>query len=201
MEINATVVKQLRERTGVGMMECKSALVEASGDVAEAEKILRKRGLSSAAKKAGRATGEGAVASYIHTGGKIGVLLEVNCETDFAARGEDFQSLVHEIAMHIAAAAPRYLRREEVDAKTLADEQEIARDQAQKSGKPAAVVDKIVQGRIEKFYADNCLLEQPFVKDPERTIGALVGERVARIGENIQVARFARFVLGDTSSS
>ena len=201
MEISATVVKHLRERTGVGMMECKSALVEAGGDVTEAEKILRKRGVAAAAKKAGRATGEGAVGSYIHTGGKIGVLVEVNCETDFAARSEDFQSLVHEIAMHVAAAAPRFVRREEVLEAVLAEEREIARDQALKSGKPQPVVDKIVEGKLEKFFAESCLLEQPFVKDPEKTVGQLVAERVSRIGENIQVSRFARFVLGETTSS
>src|SRR6185503_6754787 len=148
---------------GVGMMECKSALKEASGDLSEAEKILRKRGLSAAAKKSGRATGEGAVGSYIHMGSKIGVLVEVNCETDFAARNEDFQALVHEIAMHIAAAAPRFVRREDVPDKVLADEREIARDQVLKAGKPEAVASKIVEGKIEKFYADVCLLEQPFV--------------------------------------
>ena len=200
MEINANLVKQLREKTGVGMMECKSALVEARGDAAEAEKILRKRGVATAAKKAGRATGEGAVASYIHTGGKIGVLVEINCETDFAARNEDFQSLVHEIAMHIAAAAPRFVRREEVTEDVLAYEREIARDQAAKSGKPAAIIEKMVDGRLDKFYAENCLLEQPFVKDPERTVGQLITDRVSRIGENIQVARFARFVLGETAT-
>ncbi len=182
-------------------MECKSALVEAAGDVAEAEKILRKRGVSSAAKKAGRATGEGAVAAYVHTGGKIGVLLEVNCETDFAARSEDFQSLVHDVAMHIAAAAPRFVRREDVPSSVLDDEREIARDQALKSGKPAAVAEKMVAGKVEKYYAEACLLDQPFVKDPERTVGQLVSERVARIGENIQVSRFVRFVLGDSTES
>jgi elongation factor Ts len=199
MEISAAVVKQLREKTGVGMMECKSALVEAKGDVAEAEKILRKRGVSAAAKKSGRATGEGAVASYIHTGGKIGVLVEVNCETDFAARSADFQCLVHDIAMHVAAAAPRYVRREEVDEKVLAEEREIAKDQAAKSGKPPQVVDKIVEGKLEKFYAETCLLEQPFVKDPEKTVGQLVTDAVARIGENIQVRRLVRFVLGESA--
>jgi elongation factor Ts len=198
MEISAAVVKELREKTGVGMMECKSALVEAGGNVAEAEKILRKRGVSSAAKKAGRATGEGAVASYIHTGGKIGVLLEINCETDFAARSADFQSLVHDIAMHVAAASPRFVRREDVDPQVLADEREIAREQALKSGKPAQVVDKIVEGKMEKFFAEACLLEQPFVKDPETTVGQLITGAVARIGENIQVRRFARFVLGES---
>jgi len=197
MEITAAVVKQLRERTGVGMMECKSALIESSGDVADAEKILRKRGVAAAAKKAGRATGEGAVAAYIHTGGKIGVLVEINCETDFAARSTDFQSLVHDIAMHVAAAAPRFVRREDVLESVLAEEREIAKDQAAKSGKPAQVLDKIVAGKLEKFYSEVCLLEQPFVKDPDKTVGQLVSGAVARIGENIQLRRFARFVLGE----
>ncbi len=199
MEITAAAVKGLREKTGVGMMECKNALVEAGGDAAEAEKILRKRGLAAAARKAGRATGEGAVASYIHTGGKIGVLLEVNCETDFAARSEDFRVLVRDLAMHVAAASPRFVRREEVTEPVLAEEREIARDQALKSGKPAPVVEKIVEGKMEKFYAETCLMEQPFVKDPDKTVGQLVGESVGRIGENIQVRRFARFVLGETA--
>ncbi len=198
MDISAAVVKDLREKTGVGMMECKSALVEAKGDVAEAEKVLRKRGVTAAAKKAGRATGEGAVASYIHTGGKIGVLVEVNCETDFAARSEDFQALVHDIAMHVAAASPRFVRREDVDGKTLSDEREIAQDQAAKTGKPPQVVERIVEGKIEKFFAENCLLEQPFVKDPDKTVGQLVTGAVSRIGENIQVRRFARFLLGES---
>ena len=197
MEITAAVVKQLREKTGVGMMECKSALIESSGDVADAEKILRKRGVAAAAKKAGRATGEGAVAAYIHTGGKIGVLVELNCETDFAARSADFQSLVHDIAMHVAAAAPRFVRREDVLESVLAEEREIAKDQAAKSGKPAQVLDKIVAGKLEKFYSEVCLLEQPFVKDPDKTVGQLVSGAVARIGENIQLRRFARFVLGE----
>jgi elongation factor Ts len=196
-EINAGMVKELRERTGVGMMECKSALLEAAGDVAEAEKILRKRGVAAAAKKSGRATGEGAVGSYIHMGSKIGVLVEVNCETDFTARNDDFQALVHEIAMHIAAAAPRFVRREDVPDSLLKDEREIAREQVLKSGKPESVADKIVEGKIEKFFADVCLLEQPFVKEPEKTVAQLVAERVARIGENIQVARFTRYVLGE----
>ena len=199
MEITAAAVKGLREKTGVGMMECKNALVEAGGDAAEAEKILRKRGLAAAARKAGRATGEGAVASYIHTGGKIGVLLEVNCETDFAARSEDFRVLVRDLAMHVAAASPRFVRREEVTEPVLAEEREIARDQALKSGKPAPVVEKIGEGKMEKFYAETCLMEQPFVKDPDKTVGQLVGESVGRIGENIQVRRFARFVLGETA--
>lgn len=197
MEINAAAVKALREKTGVGMMECKSALQEARGDVAEAEKILRKRGVAVAAKKAGRATGEGAVAAYIHTGGKIGVLLEVNCETDFAARNEDFQQLVRDVAMHVAAAAPRFVRREDVGEAVLAEEREIASEQALKSGKPEKVVDKIVEGKMEKFYSEVCLLEQPFVKDPDKTVGQRVAESVARIGENIQIRRFVRWVLGE----
>jgi len=197
MEISAATVKQLREKTGVGMMKCKQALQESGGDMAAAEKLLRKQGAASAAKKAGRATGEGAVSAYIHTGGKIGVLIEVNCETDFAARSEDFQELVRGVAMHVAAAAPRYVRREEVPQTALDDEREIARDQALKSGKPAEVVEKIVEGKMGKVYSELCLLEQPYVKDPDRTVGQLVTEAVARIGENIQIRRFSRFVLGE----
>lgn len=197
MEVSATMVKQLRERTGVGMMKCKSALAEAGGDLAEAEKILRKQGEAAAAKKAGRATGEGLVSAYIHTGGKIGVLVEMNCETDFAARGEDFRELVRGVAMHIAAAAPRFVRREEVTEQILADEREIAREQALASGKPEKVVDKIVEGKLDKYFSQHCLLDQAYVKDPEKTVGQLVAEAVGRIGENIQIARFSRFVLGE----
>jgi len=199
MDINATLVKELREKTGVGMMHCKKALTEANGDVMAAEKLLRKQGVAAAAKKATRATGEGQVASYVHTGGKIGVLVEVNCETDFAARSDAFQELVHSLAMHVAAAAPRYLSRDEVDASMLDDEREIAREHAIKSGKPENVVEKIVEGKIEKFYAENVLLEQAFVKEPEKTVGQLITDAVGRIGENIQLRRFARFVLGDES--
>jgi elongation factor Ts len=198
MEITASLVKQLREKTGVGMMRCKKALTEAKGDLGEAEKILRKEGAASAAKKATRATGEGQIGSYIHTGGKIGVLIEINCETDFAARSDDFQELLRGLAMHVAAAAPQVVSREEVDAKLLADEREIAKEQALKSGKPEKIVDKIVEGKIEKWYAENVLLEQSYVKDPEKTVQQLVTDAVNRIGENIQVRRFARFVLGDT---
>ena len=197
MEITASMVKQLRERTGVGMMKCKQALQEVSGDLEGAEKLLRKQGEAAAAKKAGRATGEGAVASYIHTGGKIGVLLEVNCETDFAARSDDFQELVRGISMQVAAAAPRFVRREEVSAETLDEEREIAREQALKAGKPEKVVDRIVEGKLEKFYAEHCLMEQPYVKDPDQSVGQLISEAIGRIGENIQVRRFARFVLGE----
>ena len=197
MEINAAMVKELRQKTGVGMMKCKQALMESKGDLDGAEKLLRKQGEAQAAKKAGRATGEGLVGSYIHTGGKIGVMVEVNCETDFAARSEDFQSLVRDIAMHIAAAAPRFLTREEVTEQDLADEREIAREQALKAGKPEAVVEKIVEGKLGKFFAENCLMDQPYVKDSDKTVGQLVTEAVGRIGENMKIRRFARFVLGE----
>ena len=198
MTISATQVKELREKTGVGMMDCKKALTEAGGSIVEAEKILRKRGVAKAAKKAGRATGEGAITSYIHTGGKIGVLLEVDCETDFAARSEDFKALTRDLAMHIAAAAPRFVRRDEVPEAFLAEEREIALALAQKTGKPENIIEKMVEGKIEKVYAEICLLEQPFVKDSSKTIGQLLTDAVARIGENLVVARFSRFVLGDS---
>ncbi|MDH3629045.1 MAG: translation elongation factor Ts [Acidobacteriota bacterium] len=197
MTITAATVKELREKTGVGMMKCKKALEEAGGDVTAAETILRKQGAASAEKKAGRVAGEGLISSYIHTGGKIGVLLEVNCETDFAARSEGFVSFVKGIAMHVAAANPRYLDRESVDKDVLDREREIASDQARQSGKPDNVVEKIVQGKIEKFYKENCLMEQPYVRDPDQTVTQLVTEAVGRIGENIKVRRYSRFVLGD----
>ncbi len=197
MTITAGMVKELREKTGVGMMKCKQALQEVDGDLSAAEKLLRKQGEAAAAKKAGRATGEGLVASYIHTGGKIGVLVEVNCETDFAARSDDFQTLVRDVAMHVAAAAPRFLSREEVTEADLEEEREIARDQALQSGKPEAVVDKIVAGKMEKFFSQHCLLEQPYVKDPDKTVGELLHEAVGRIGENMQIKRFTRYVLGE----
>jgi len=197
MEITAGLVKELREKTGVGMMKCKKALEEAQGDVQAAETLLRKQGSAAAEKKAGRATGEGLVQSYIHTGGRIGVLVEVNCETDFASRGEDFQALVRDVAMHVAAADPVCVRREEIDEAIVATEREIARDQALASGKPEKIVEKIVEGKLEKYYQQHCLLEQPYVKDPDRSVEQMVGEAVAKIGENIQIARFARFVLGD----
>jgi elongation factor Ts len=197
MEVTAALVKQLREKTGVGMMKCKTALGEANGDLAEAEKILRKQGVATAAKKSTRATGEGLVASYIHTGGKIGVMIEVNCETDFAARSDDFQQLVKDLSMHVAAAAPRHVTRDEVSEQVLAVEREIAHDQAVKAGKPEKVVDKIVEGKIEKYFAENCLLEQPYVKDPDRTVGQLITDAVSKIGENIQLRRFVRYVLGE----
>jgi len=200
MTITASLVKELREKTGVGMMKCKNALAETGGDLAAAEKLLRKEGVASAAKKAARATGEGQVGSYIHTGGKIGVLVELNCETDFAARSDGFQELVRSIAMHIAAASPQCVRREDVDESVLAEEREIAGEQALKAGKPENIVEKIVEGKIEKWYSEFVLLEQPYVRDPEKTVGQLITESVGRIGENIQIRRFSRFVLGEEVS-
>jgi elongation factor Ts len=197
MEITAQKVKELRERTGAGMMDCKAALTEAKGDMEAAVDLLRKKGLAAAAKKAGRVAAEGAVGSYIHAGGKIGVLVEVNCETDFVARTEGFQELVKDIAMHIAAAEPRFVAREEVTADVLDRERAIFRDQALASGKPANVVDRIVEGKIDKYFSEFVLLEQPFVKDPDKTVGQLIAEKVGKIGENIKVRRFSRFRLGE----
>ncbi len=197
MAITAQMVKELRERTGAPMMDCKTALTETEGDMEKAVDFLRKKGLAAAAKKAGRIAAEGAVGSYIHGGGSLGVLVEVNCETDFVARTDDFQSLVRDIAMHIAAAEPRFVRREEVTEDVLAREREIFRDQALASGKPPAVVEKIVTGKMEKYYAEYVLLEQPFVKDSDKTVGQMITEKVAKIGENIQVRRFVRFKLGE----
>ena len=196
-EISANAVKELREKTGAGMMDCKKALTEAGGDFAKAEEVLRKKGLSAAAKKSGRIASEGAVASYIHMGGKIGVLVEVNCETDFVARTEGFQSLVKDVAMQIAAASPLYVRREDVPPEVVAKEMEIARAQAREQKKPDAIIEKIATGKVDKFYKEVCLMEQPFVKDDKKTIQEVVTEAVAKIGENIQIRRFARFVLGE----
>ena len=195
--ISAADVKALREKTGAGMMDCKNALLESKGDIEQAIDGLRKKGLASAAKKAGRVTAEGAVGSYIHAGGKIGVLVEVNCETDFVARTDDFQELVRDIAMHIAAADPRFVRREDVTEEVLVRERAVQREKTLAEGKPEKVVDKIVEGRMEKFLAEMVLLEQPFVKDPDKTVGDLVTAKVAKIGENIQVRRFSRFKLGE----
>jgi elongation factor Ts len=199
MEITAARVKELRERTGAGMMECKKALAEAGGDLAEGEVILRKRGISMAGKKAGRATSQGLIGSYIHAGGQLGVMVEVNCESDFVARTGVFQELVHDIAMHIAAADPRYLRKEDVPEAVLDKEKEIARDRARAEGKPEKVIDRIVEGRLAKFYEEVCLLEQPFVKEATLTIDQLVKTRIAKLGENIAVARFTRFKVGDAA--
>ena len=196
-EVSAAVVKELREKTGAGMMDCKKALTESGGDFAKAEELLRKKGLAAAAKKSSRAATEGAVASYIHMGGKIGVLVEVNCETDFVARTEGFQALVKDLAMQIAASAPLWVRREEVPADVVAKELEIAKAQMRDQKKPEAILDKIAVGKLEKFYETNCLLEQPFVKDDKKKIQDVVTDAVAKIGENIQIRRFARFVLGE----
>jgi elongation factor Ts len=200
-EINSALVRELRERTGAGMMDCKRALTEVKGDVEKALVFLREKGLAAAAKRAGRSASEGAVASYIHPGGKIGVLVEVNCETDFVARTDDFQGLLKDLAMQIAAASPRYVQREEVSEEVIEQERNIYRAQAANSGKPAQVVEKIVGGKVEKFLADVCLLEQPFVRDPDKTVGSLVTDAIARLGENLVVRRFARFQLGEQSSS
>jgi elongation factor Ts len=197
MQITAKMVKDLRDKTGAPMMNCKNALAEAGGDEEKAVELLRKKGLATAAKKAGRATAEGLVSSYIHAGGKIGVLLEVNCETDFVARTDDFQDLVKDIAMHIAAADPRYVRRDEVTDEMLEAERKIYREQAIEAGKPENVVDRIVDGKMEKFFGESVLLEQAFVKDPDSTVGDLVAAKIGKLGENIQVGRFARFKLGE----
>src|SRR5512137_574338 len=196
-EISATAVKELREKTGAGMMDCKKALTEAGGDFGKAEDFLRTKGLASAAKKAGRLASEGAVGSYVHMGGKIGVLVEVNCETDFVARNEAFQAIVKDVAMHVAAAAPQYVRREEVPADVVAKELEIAKAQAREQKKPEAIIEKIAQGKVDKFFKETCLLEQAFVKDDKKSVEDVVKDAIAKIGENIQVRRFARFVLGE----
>jgi elongation factor Ts len=200
-DITAAAVKQLREKTGAGMMECKNALVEAEGNEEKAVDILRERGLASAKKREGRIAAEGIVGSYIHMGGKVGVLVELNCETDFVARGEEFQQLVKDIAMHIAAAEPRYVTREEIPAGVLDKEREIARAQAKNdpkmANKPDQVIEKIVEGRLNKFYEETVLVDQPFVKAPEKTIAELVTEKTAKTGERIAVRRFTRYKMGE----
>jgi elongation factor Ts len=199
-DITAALVKDLRERTGAGMMECKKALVATNGDMGEAEVWLRKQGIASVAKKSSRATKQGLIGSYIHAGGQLGVLVEVNCESDFVARTDDFKDMVHDIAMHIAAADPKYLRREEVPAEVLEKEKEIARDRARNEGKPEKVLERIVEGRLTKFYEEVCLLEQPFVKEATLTIEQLVKTKIAKLGENISIARFVRFKVGDVAA-
>ena len=198
IQITAQQVKELREKTGAPWMDCKAALTEAKGDVAEAETVLRKRGLASAQKRAGRATLEGMIGSYIHAGGKIGVMIELNCESDFVARTDEFQHLAHDLAMHVAAADPRYIRKEEVTPEILEKEKGIYRAQALASGKPEKVVDRIVEGKMEKFYEEVCLLEQHFVKDPGQTVGQLVASCIGKLGENITVRRFSRFKVGES---
>ncbi|NMP21816.1 translation elongation factor Ts [Sulfobacillus harzensis] len=200
MAISAQDVKALRERTGAGMMECKKALQEADGNLDRAVDILRERGLAAAAKKAGRSTTEGLIESYIHSGGRIGVLLEINCETDFVANTDDFRALAHDVAMHIAAARPVYVRREDVPESALEHERQVLRVQAQNEGKPPAIVEKMVEGRIDKYFKEVCLLEQPYVKNPDQTIDQLIKEHIARLGEQIQVRRFARFERGEELS-
>jgi elongation factor Ts len=200
MEITAALVKQLRERTGVGMMECKKALVGANGDLAEAEVLLRKWGIAGASKKSARTTKQGLIGTYIHAGGQLGVLVEINCESDFVARTDDFKGLVHDVAMHIAAADPRYLRREDVPASVLEQEKEIARANAVREGKPEKIIDRIIEGRLTKFYEEVCLLEQPFVKEATLTIDQLVKTKIAKLGENMIIARFVRFKVGDVAA-
>lgn len=197
MAISAQQVKQLREMTGAGMMECKKALTDAGGDMEKAVKLLRERGLAAAAKKAGRATREGIIGQYIHAGGKLGVLVEVNCETDFVARTEEFQEFVKDVAMQIAAASPVYVRREEVPQSVLDSEMEILKKQALSEGKPAQVVDKIVEGRLKKYYSEVCLYEQPYIKDGDITVEELMKSKIATIKENISVRRFVRFQVGE----
>jgi elongation factor Ts len=199
--ITPAAIKALREKTGAGMMECKAALTESEGNEEKAVEILRKRGLASATKKAGRIAAEGLVHSYIHAGGKIGVLVEVNCESDFVARTDDFRSFVHDLAMHIAASEPRFISKEEVPEEVIAKEREIALEQARSdpknANKPEQVLDKIVEGRISKFYQEVCLLEQPFVKDQNMTVGQLVTAVISKTGENIKIRRFVRFKMGE----
>jgi elongation factor Ts len=200
-DISAAAVKALREKTGAGMMECKKALIEAGGNEERANEILRERGLASAKKKEGRVAAEGVVGSYIHMGGKVGVLVEVNCETDFVARGDEFQQLVKDIAMHIAAAEPRYVSRDEVTSGVLDKEREIALAQAKNDPKNAnksdQVIDKIIEGRLNKFYEEFVLLDQPFIKDPAKTVGELITEKIAKSGEKITIRRFARYKMGE----
>ena len=199
--ITASEVKSLREKSGAGMIDCKNALVEAGGDETAAMELLRKKGMATAGKKAGRVTAEGAVGSYIHMGGKVGVLVEVNCESDFVARGEEFQQLVKDVAMHIAATDPRYATRDEVAAADLDKEREILMEQLKNdpknAGKPEDVLNKIIEGRLNKFYEENVLIDQPFVKDPSKTVGELVAEKIGSIKENISIRRFARFKMGE----
>ena len=197
MNISADLVKTLRDKTGAGIIDCKTALSQSGGDIEKAIDYLRKKGLATAAKKSGRVAAEGTVNSYIHAGGKIGVLIEVNCETDFVGRTEEFQSLVRDLAMHVAATSPQFVRREEVPKEVMEKERDIYRAQAREMKKPENMLEKIVDGKMEKFYAEACLLEQPFVRDPEKKVQTVLQEAIAKIGENITVRRFARFQLGE----
>jgi len=197
MEIKAELVKELREKSSAGMMDCKKALVESNGDIKKAEEILKEKGLAKASKKAYRATKEGIIDSYIHIGSKIGVMLEVNCETDFVARNETFKNFVHDIALHITAAAPLYVSKEDVPQEVLDKEKELYRKQALNEGKPEKIIDKIAEGKLKKYYEENCLLEQLFVKDNDVKIGDLLKQNIAKIGENIVIKRFVRYILGE----
>ena len=201
VNISAQQVKELRERTNAPMMDCRNALQEAKGDMEQAVVLLRKKGVATAAKKASRTTSEGAVASYIHAGGKIGVLLEINCESDFVARTDAFKELLHDISMHIAASDPKYIRREEVTAEDFEREKEIYRAQAATTGKPANVIEKIVEGKMSKFYEEVCLLDQPFIKEQTISVGQLIASKVGTLGENISVRRFARFKVGEANQT
>jgi elongation factor Ts len=201
VNITAAQVKELRDKTNAPMMDCKNALTEAKGDIEAAIVVLRKKGVATAAKKATRATSEGSVASYIHAGGKIGVLVEVNCESDFVARTDDFKTLVHDIAMHIAATDPRFIRKEDVTSDAFEKEKDIYRAQAAATGKPAQVVEKIVEGKMGKFYEEVCLYEQPFIKDQTITVSQLIATVIGKLGENISVKRFARFKVGDVNET
>ena len=195
--ISANAVKELRERTGAGMMDCKKALAETAGDLQKAVDYLRQKGLAAAAKKADRVATDGAVAAYVHPGGKIGVLVEINCETDFVGRTAEFQTLLKDVAMQVAAANPRYVRREEIPAEELEREKMIYRQQALDSGKPEKIVDKIIEGKMERYYSEVCLLEQAFIKDQDKKVVDILNEAIARLGENIQIRRFARYHLGE----
>lgn len=197
MELNATVVKELREKTGAGFMDCKKALAETGGNLEKAVDYLRQKGLAAAAKKADRVAADGAVGAYVHPGGKIGVLVEINCQTDFVARTTEFQTLLKDMAMQIAAASPRYVKREDVSADEIEKEREIYRSQALESGKPEKVVEKIVEGKMERFYSEVCLLEQAFIKDPDRKVSDTINDAITRLGEKIEVRRFARYHLGE----
>ena len=201
VNISAAQVKDLREKTGAPMMDCKQALTEAKGDIEQAIVLLRKKGIATAAKKATRVTSEGSVASYIHAGGKIGVLVEVNCESDFVARTDDFKNLVHDIAMHIAASDPKFIRKEDVTPEDYAREREIYLDQAKRSGKPDHIAEKMVAGKMEKFYEEVCLYEQPFIKEQTITVSQLIASKIGKLGENISVRRFARFKVGDAGET
>ena len=200
-EITAQMVKELRESSGAGIMDCKTALKEAEGDLAQAELILRKRGIAIAQKKSSRAANEGMIGAYIHPGSKLGVLVEVNCETDFVARTDEFQQLVHDVAMHVAATDPQFIRKEDITKEALENEKQVQRARALEEGKPEHVIEKIIEGRMGKFYEEICLLEQPFVKDSAMTIGELMTSKIAKLGENITLSRMVRFKVGEAGSA